>query len=83
MGSVPRWYTFRSHYWYIIPCPSTAARDARLSDAAQGLLRYVGGAYAGLGGRGLIWTGSRSSLSGLLVRPNFCRSGENSFWALK
>lgn len=23
MGSVPRWYTFRSHYWYIIPCPST------------------------------------------------------------
>jgi len=23
MGSVPRWYTFRSHYWYSIPCPST------------------------------------------------------------
>ena len=27
MGSVPRWYTFRSHYWYIIPCPSTIPPD--------------------------------------------------------
>ena len=31
----------------------------------------------------MIWTGSRSSLPGLLVRPFFCRSGENSFWASK
>lgn len=28
MGSVPRWYTFRSHYWYIIPCPSTEAQPS-------------------------------------------------------
>jgi len=29
MGSVPRWYTFRSHYWYIIPCPSIMAEGAQ------------------------------------------------------
>ena len=58
-----------------------AARSARLSDAARGLLRELGHDGVGRGGRGLTWLSSRSLNLGQMVKAFFRRSREK--WHLE
>jgi len=52
MGSVPRWYTFRSHYWYIIPCSSTSTPYSRSGLLWEQYKAHYGQAQ---GSAALIW----------------------------